>query len=336
MFKIIFILILIVILITLIVNVHEDFLNYKRCRKATGITKEVLSQHNVKKSDTDWQLLLPCSYTKAQTELKGFDDKGKYIYAIEDCDKLVSKTSLWKILKSYYGRKEASKIMPETYLLKNKNDKNLFKSIFNPKETYIMKNGKQRKQGIKLTNNINEILTTKDYFLVQKMIESHKQNGYKYNFRCYLLIICKDANTQFFLHNKIKYLYTKNKATTNKLIKEEHITDSYSMNKDIYKDNPRYVRDEQIYKKIHDLLKKVVSALPNQICQKIKNNTRFQMFGVDIVLDEHLNPYILEMNKGPDMKPKDDEDHKIKKKVIEDTFGKVDLIDVEDNEYREI
>ena len=96
-------LILIVILIILIVNVHEDFLNYKRCKKATGITNEVLNEHNVKKSETDWDLLLPCSYTKAQTELKGFNDKGKYIYAIEDCDKLVSKTRLWKILKDYYS-----------------------------------------------------------------------------------------------------------------------------------------------------------------------------------------------------------------------------------------
>ena len=59
------------------------------------------------------------------------------------------------------------------------------------------------------------------------------------------------------------------------------------------------------------------------------------MFGVDIMLDEQLHPYILEMNKGPDMKPKDDEDYQVKK-VIEDTFGKVDLIDVDDNQYREI
>ena len=49
-----------------------------------------------------------------------------------------------------------------------------------------MKNSKQRKQGIKLTNDLKEILTTKDYFLVQRMIESHKHNDFKYNFRCYL------------------------------------------------------------------------------------------------------------------------------------------------------
>ena len=118
------------------------------------------------------------------------------------------------------------------------------------------------------------------------------------------------------------------------MIKEQHITDSYSMNKEIYKDNPRYLNDTLIYNSIVDLLKKGGFNSSNHICQKIKNNTRFQMFGVDIMLDEQLHPYILEMNKGPDMKPKDDEDYQVKK-VIEDTFGKVDLIDVDDNQYRD-
>ena len=197
-----------------------------------------------------------CSYTSAQSELKNFSEKNKHIYAIEDCDKLVSKKKLWNILHDYYGRHEAKKIMPETFILKNENDKELFKSIYNPKETYIMKNGKQRKQGIKLTNDLNEILTTKDYFLVQRMIESHKHNDYKYNFRCYLLIVCNDNKTNFYLHDKIKYLYTKNKATSNKMIKDQHITDSYSMDKDIYKNNPRYLNNELIYNRILDLFKK--------------------------------------------------------------------------------
>ena len=90
------------------------------------------------------------------------------------------------------------------------------------------------------------------------------------------LVVCNDNETKFYLHDKIKYLYTKNKATDNKMIKEQHITDSYSMNKEIYKDNPRYLNDTLIYNSIVDLLKKVVSILPNHICQKIKNNTDFK------------------------------------------------------------
>ena len=38
------------------------------------------------------------------------------------------------------------------------------------------------------------------------------------------------------------------------------------------------------------------------------------MFGVDVIFD-NLKPYILEINKGPDMIPKDDKDKLIKYKL---------------------
>ena len=52
-------LILIIILIILLYSDQEDFLNYKRCKNARGITKEVLDEYGANKSDDEWQLLLP-------------------------------------------------------------------------------------------------------------------------------------------------------------------------------------------------------------------------------------------------------------------------------------
>lgn len=325
----------IILIIYLLLLEKELFTNYKRCKEIKGITKEVLSEHDINFSKKTWDLLLPCSYNTVHTELNNFSEKGKYIYAIEDCDKLVSKVTLWKMLHDFYGRQLASNLMPETFILKDPKDKKLFKMHYNSNKTYIMKNKEQRKLGIKITNDLNDILTTKDYFLVQKMIDSHKINGYKYNFRCYLLIVC-DSNKKFYLHKKIKYLYTSKKATNDLLDKDQHITNSYSMEKNIYDNNPRYLDNHDIFMKIKILLTKVISAIYNKICLKIKDNTRFQLFGVDIMLDENLHPYLLEMNKGPDMKPKDNKDHSIKKKVIEDTFDKVNLIQIDNNEYQEL
>ena len=44
-----------------------------------------------------------------------------------------------------------------------------------------------------------------------------------------------------------------------------------------------------------------------------------------------MKPYILEINKGPDMKPKDDRDKKMKLKVLNDMFSKMEIIDPEDD-----
>lgn len=331
----ILIIFLIIFLIIVLKNT-ELFSNYKRCKEIKGITKEVFDKHNINfVNNNDWDLFLPCGYKNAQNELNNFYETGKHIYSIEDCDKLTSKVKLWNMILEHYGRNQAVTIMPETFLLKKDADKQLFKKKYSPSEVYVMKNKKQRKLGIKLTNDLNEILTTKDYFLVQKMIHSHKINGYKYNFRCYLLVVC-DKDTKFYLHDKIKYLYTLKKSSNNLLDKDQHIANGYSSEKNIYNKNPFYLDNNDIHLKIKQLLSKVLNSIKNKICLKLKNNTRFQLFGVDIMLDEQLHPYLLEMNKGPDMIPKNDEEVKLYRKVIEDVFDKVNLIHTDNNQFQKL
>ena len=73
--------------------------------------KEVLDNHkiNLTKKNNDWNLYIPCGYKNAQTELKNFNEVGKHIYSLEDCDKLSGKVNLWKIIINHYGRNEAKK-----------------------------------------------------------------------------------------------------------------------------------------------------------------------------------------------------------------------------------
>ena len=71
----------------------------------------------------------------------------------------------------------------------------------------------------------------------------------------------------------------------------------------------------------------------------IKNTICFQLFGIDIIFNKDLHPYLLEMNKGPDMTPKDDEDTKMKYTVQDDMFKTVGIISNnfgENNSFSEI
>ena len=331
--------ILSLLVLFLLISKSENFMDYKRCKPIKGITNEVFREHgvNLKKKKEDWGLFMPCGYKNLKNQFKDLNGNDKLVSGITDCDNIVSKKNFWKIIKDYYGRKNASTIMPETFILKDKEDMDLFKNIYDPNESYIMKNQKQRKRGIKISNDLNEISNTNDYFIVQRMIESHKHNGYKYNLRVYLVVVCDNQNIKYYVHDRMKYLYAKNKASDNKLEKDSNITNSYIMDKDIYNNNPRYVeKDGEIYQKVISILKKLKPVLNINLCKENTNNLHFQFFGADIMFDENLNPYILEMNKGPDMKPKDDIDHENKKKVIEDIYGLVNVIDIDNNELVKI
>ena len=71
----------------------------------------------------------------------------------------------------------------------------------------------------------------------------------------------------------------------------------------------------------------------------IKNTISFQLFGIDVIFNKSLHPYLLEMNKGPDMTPKDDEDTKMKYNVQNDMFKTVGIISNnfgENNSFSEI
>ncbi len=70
-------------------------------------------------------------------------------------------------------------------------------------------------------------------------------------------------------------------------------------------------------------------AFPGKICRKgnkLENNTSFQLFGVDVAVDDELNPMVMEINKGPDMGAKDTRDSELKHGVVKDIFRITGLI----------
>ena len=74
---------------------------------------------------------------------------------------------------------------------------------------------------------------------------------------------------------------------------------------------------------------KICSCLANDKAvfqsENLKKSTTFQLFGIDYIFDKDCNPYLLEMNKGPDMIPRDDTDRELKTKVQSHMFSKVGI-----------
>jgi len=334
-------------------NDENKKMTYYRCpEKDLGtITKKIFQQNNINNSlNQDWTIYIPCGYNNVEEELKtiliGKDPNKKYIFGLNGCDSIVSKNKIWESLVTCFGRDFARSLMPESYVLDNRDDMMEFEKQFNDNNSviYILKKNVQRKEGLKLTTDFFEINNAKaeNYKVVQKyIIDLYLINGYKVNLRIYLLVIHKNNNIKFYISKNGKCIYTNKKYNDNNFDFESNIT-SYNLDMSVYKDNPRnfdelrnYISKKSgadkaalLFKNIDILFKNMAQCLKKSIFQSanIESSTSFQLFGADVIFTNNFHPYLLELNKGPDMTSRDEKDEIMKTLVQNDMFKMVGIV----------
>lgn len=340
-------------------SIEQFTSKYYKCPKYgnTRLLNDVLNNHDIgrTKNKKDWDLYIPCGYNNAEKELtqvKPRDDDQK-IYAIKGCDKIVSKNNLWSIIHNTYGRKVASLLMPDTYLMYDASDMTRFKKQYKPGDVYLLKKNVQRKEGIHITNDLDDIMSKQntDYRVVQKYIpDLYLIQKRKINLRIYLLIVCRDTQVRCYMHKKGKCIYT-NKDFKDPMGAQEkepnfdreiHLT-SVNLDKNVYNTRPHNLEElrihlgEQAYYTLMDRIVEnliaVMKASKQHICTlaSLNKNTTFQLFGLDYVFDDQLHPYLLEMNKGPEMSVKHDKDEPLKTQVLDDAFKTSQVVEDDNN-----
>jgi hypothetical protein len=333
---------------------------YRKCEKygVSGTLKDVLENNNIERvscpcsdkkcSDScekDWTIYLPCGYNNIEKELGRVKvhNKKQIIFGITGCDKIVSKNSLWRLILLKYGRKKASQLMPDTYLIYEPSDMKLFQQTYNPKKVYILKKNVQRQTGLKITNNLQEIMSLKrnsDYKLVQELLmDPFLLNKRKINLRIYLLIICHGKKRYGFIHKRGFMYYTPKFFVKNTIERDINITSGYVPRK-IYEENPLTLKDfkkwlenngynsKKTFTNIKHLFYEIMEAISWPLCEmkSLEKNATFQLFGADVAPDENLGSRLIELNKGPDMGSKGKKDKEVKKKVQEDVFDLLNVI----------
>ena len=128
----------------------EDGVHFAKCSHlaAHKNLKTIFDENDIKRikngnyaNNKGWDIYLPCGYNYVEGELKDLkvtSDKQR-IFAINGCDKIASKNNLWKILRDYYGRKKASTMMPETYIISDPEDMEIFKNNYRANKLYLLK-----------------------------------------------------------------------------------------------------------------------------------------------------------------------------------------------------
>lgn len=324
----------------------EEFTNFKSsCGKYTKLLYHVMKKRGMKHSDTDFNIYIPCSYNNCEKEVRSFEGapSNKKLFLIDGCDWLASKLSLWQAIKEYHGT-NATKYVPPTFLLEDKEDINRFIQHYerNKKvrsdQIYVLKNYEQRQEGIKLTRDKDEIINglgdgwylVQDYLYDPLLIDKRKVN-----LRYYLLVTCYQGITSAYIHKDGFVYYTPEYYDDKDMSFNKHITTGY-IDRKVYEKNPLTLEDFRNYlgksneniwnNNVNNLMFQIMKALNKKICNnpKLNNHFRFQLFGCDLAPSSNLDAKLIEINKGPDLDAKDERDEQVKIKVQEDIFNIVD------------
>ena len=331
--------------------------NLKNNKTTSIVLKKLNIERIFNKDDAD--VFLPCGYNYIEVELHKIKPKttNQIIFGINGCDKICSKKIIWKILNERYPINLCKKIMPTTYIIRNKKHMRKFKeyNIINNNSNdiysnntnnniYILKNNLQRKKGLYLSKDYKDVLVkikSGNYKIIQEYIKDvYTINNHKLNIRMYVSIICYQNKSIWLLYENGKCIYT-NKEYTKKSLdknniedKEQHFT-SYNFNINLYKNKklPESLNDLNNHlgkSKYNKLIQKIIRkinfirrAFINKLCknEELYNNICFQLFGVDVILKENsLEPFILEFNKGPNLDFISQNDENMKTNMLANLF----------------
>lgn len=345
--------ILVLLLVILIINYYdrpysELFGNYKSaCGEYPELLHKVMEERNMTEDNKNYDVYIPCSYNNCEKEVLEFEGlNGKKLFLIDGCDWIASKMALWELIKEQH-KDDASKYMPESYLLDKDEDIARLKANFKQDKIYVLKNYAQRQEGIKLTKNLTEMVNglQNGWYLAQE----YKYNPYiisgrKINFRYYMLVVCADGKITAYIHSNGFLYYTpeyynpQDGVPTEELTFDKHVTTGY-IDRKVYEENPLTLEDfrnhldkkgcvyrEKWNRSVETLMNKVMEAISPKICKntKLDGNVRFQLFGCDVAPDADLGASLMEINKGPDLGAKDGRDRQVKLTVQQDIFKIID------------
>lgn len=330
--------------------------------KANGLSSGII----------DASLITTCSYEDIDGEFNKLVENGirknKFgdklrLFMINNTDEMASKILLWLNLKKKYGENRASQIVPYSWDLLDDNDFKRFEKEYNPNKLYITKSNRQRQEGIKIHNNLKSIQDTrKDYVVVQELLQNpYMIRGRKINLRVYVLII-KDnyENIKVLAYQNGFMYYTPEFFEKGNMDFNKNITTGY-IDRQVYVENPlthqdfreyldsnrdlnqteiklkkdKIVLSDYIFNQINKMIGELFYAYTDILGTKAEC-VCFQLYGVDVAIDDQLKPSIMEVNKGPDLGAKDPRDREVKLGLSKDILKCVGLIPNTDNKFKTV
>lgn len=276
-----------------------------------------------------------------------------WVYGIKGSDALASKSMLIHVLRATLPAATARRITPVSYIVGLEADERRLALEYNGQDGYIMKKNVQQQKGIILTRDLQEIKSNlAEFVVVQKLLEDpFIVHGKKCNMRVYILIIVRPwSKVEVYYYDDGFMYYTLEDFKPFSLNTRNVITTGLG-GREMYKDKPLTHKDFAAYLgkdkattlklNLKSLCQYVRAAYEPILIEENKGvpGTKFLIYGMDVAPDANLDCKIMEINKGPDLTPKDERDKALKVKMMRDALCRAGLIkpfDRKDNGFIEV
>ena len=296
-------------------------------------------------------IYIPCTYENINLEYDTFEvDKNGIYFLIDEINLMIAKEYLYKYVREEYGIDKTLTLLPKSWIIFDEKDK--FIEEYDPKKIYIIKKNIQRQNGIIISRDLTEIRNLIEnqptnnykYIVIQELLQDpYLIDGRKINLRVYVLVTKIGDVSHIYVYGDGFMYYTAEKFKYNSDDPKVNITTGY-IDRQVYAVNPLTHEDfkeyltkkhginksKLVFDNINNTVKDVFSAFLHRIgnSPKLLNNLKFQLFGVDVAIDDKFGAKIMEINKGPDLGAKDKRDSLLKHNLVRNIFDIVGLADM--------
>ena len=249
--------------------------------------------------------------------------------------------------------------MPETYVLPRDYDvfvkEKLTDYNLNDKTNlWLLKPcASSRGRGIRFLTDLDNI--PKKIIASHYVYNPHLINGRKYDLRLYLLVtgytplkiylfddgLARFCSEEYDLDPEkmtCRYIHLTNYSinkTSAKFSQNDSVTDEFGEKWTLHTLKHYFEKNKldfnAVWLKIKDIIVKIILsvtdiAIPLVKSFKLSSGNLFELYGVDILLDETLNPWLMEVNLNPSLNCDSQLDLKVKSKLLTDIFNIIGAI----------
>eukprot|EP00111_Clytia_hemisphaerica_P007288 TCONS_00021186-protein len=267
------------------------------------------------------------------------------------------KDKLWRNfckMKIAYGKQDFN-FVPQTYVLPH--DLGQLKKVWeegSTKNKWIIKPpASARGSGIKVINKWSQVPKKRPVVVQRYLAKPYLINGHKFDLRIYVYVTSFDPLRIYIFEDGLVRFATSKYSSSSKSLSNRymHLT-NYSVNKNntsVYQSNNDNLEDsktsykwslkelwkyfqnigissDRIWESIKDVAIKSILCGEANINTLIKQNISnrlscHELFGLDIILDTKLKPWLLEVNISPSLHSNSDLDKKIKGQLVKDILN---------------